>query len=111
MQMFKKKCLCLKRNRANNPLLDFFLTPPCRRSLRRHFLPLRWGHRHQTPLPTHQTAFASHRGHVCRQIGRNRNMRFLGRILRRRLLYNPLGKLVWVAGPFSFANRHTPIIA
>ena len=92
--------------------LAFLLLPPPRSSrLLRSPFPLRSGHGHQAPLPADLTATAAHCRHVGRQVRRNTGRRFRRVSLFRGLFYNPLGELVGVAGPFSFAYRHAPIFA
>ena len=110
MMKSERERMRLEGVRLFSLLSNLFLCPARRSGLRCDLLPLRRCHRHQTTFPANHTAFTSHRGHIGREIRRNRkNLLYLRRRLYRRgPLYNPLCKLVRVARSFSFAYRHTP---
>ena len=87
------------------------LAPPCRSRLLRRPFPLRGRHWSLAGVSRRLTASTPHSSHVGRQVGWNLGRWFWSGSLFRRLLYNPLGDLVGVVGPFSFADRHASIFS
>ena len=88
--------------------LGLFL-PSCARGLSSNLGTLFLGHGLEPSLPADLTTLAAYCSHILREIdGRGRNCGWLwfGR-LARRLIYNPLRKLVRITRTFAFANHRT----
>src|SRR5882672_2508345 len=85
--------------------------PPRSSSLRCNLRAFSLRHGLETALTADLTALAPYRRHVGGEVRggscrRRSSDRFRPFHLASRAVYNPLGKLVWIAGTFSFSYRH-----
>src|ERR1700722_5019488 len=85
--------------------------PPRSSSLGCHFRTLFLGHGLETALAADLATLATYRSHVLREIHR-RGYRLLWRFRRvtRRLIHDPLGKLVRITRTFALADGHRSIM-